>query len=494
MGSIVKITIFQRIIIVQCTLIAVVVLASYYAIFNLDEITRLNTRILTVDSTCVAEEKRLLKIFLGEMRNAEKFLVLHDQDFYSNFLQSSTDFISSVERIGTLVETPEEHKLVDKIETLHSRYKEGIHSATPGIDEGKETRSEISDDLISSTNELIRLREQIIQAKTSDARDQAIYASKMMGWLAFGGISLALLLAYTQARSISRPLNRLAREMRRLAKGEPVRSLAFRAPPEVTELAETFYSMIEELNELERLKADFTAHVSHELRTPLTAIREGTALLLEEIPGPLNPEQMEILEVMRNHSGRLHSTISSILDLSKMEAEMMEYEQTACDVYTLIHRSLENVRLIAEKRRVTLHTHLSESLPIVFVDERRIQQVMENLFSNALKFVPEGGEIRVTAGVTEPGNKNGSFVEIRVSDNGRGIPEQDIDKIFTKFFQSPKHRTQKLRGTGLGLAICRHIIHAHKGRIWAESRFGEGSTFVFTLPAGCSRKTSGDRV
>jgi len=207
--------------------------------------------------------------------------------------------------------------------------------------------------------------------------------------------------------------------------------------------------MTEELAQLDRLKADFTAHVSHELRTPLTAIREGTALLLEGIPGPLTPSQTDILEVVRNHTGRLYSTISSILDLSKMEAEMMEYEFTACDLSSLIDGSLENVRLIAEKRRVNLCTDFSNRLPIVFVDERRIHQVLDNLLSNALKFTPEGARSAwpLLSGIQAM--EKGKHVEISVSDDGAGIPETDLEKVFTRFFKVLRN-ARRAPGTGLG--------------------------------------------
>ena len=225
----------------------------------------------------------------------------------------------------------------------------------------------------------------------------AASAAEVMFWLTVFGIAGALVMAYLYARGISRPLSQLAREMRRIGRGEFYRTAHVNGPREVGELARSFNLMAEELEHLDRLKADFTAHVSHELRTPLTAIREGTALLLEGIPGPLTKNQSEILEVVRNHSQRLFQSISSILDLSKMEAEMMDYEFTLCDLRTLINKSVESVDLIARKRDIKLQTRIMGPIPMFMADERRIQQVLDNLLSNALRFSPEGGEIRVEA-------------------------------------------------------------------------------------------------
>lgn len=477
-----KLTIFRRIVLVQTTLFALVVLLAFYAIVHLDRITQLNTNILNVDTACIQEAKKLIKIFLAEMRNAEKYIVLQDGDLYSSFVEGKGDAMTSLAKIELLVDTDREREIIEEIRHLHERYEEGIKLTSDEVDMWKQARSDISDEIIGNINELIRIREHVIEVKTTTTRDQALTASRMIAWFALGGMVLTCLLAYLQARSISNPLNKLAREMRRLGKGEPVRPSRFRSPPEVRELASTFYWMAEELAELDRMKADFTAHVSHELRTPLTGIREGTALLLEEIPGPITPSQKEILEVVQSHSGRLFSIISSILDVSKMEEKMMEYDITACDLGTLIERSVVNVTLIAQKRQIKVTTFITEHLPLVHMDERRIQQVLDNLMSNALKFSRDGGEIVIASRLVRGFDGRGDEVEVRVRDNGQGIPKTDLEKVFTKFYQSHQDMSQKHRGTGLGLAIARHVVLAHNGRIWAESEQGKGSIFAFTLP------------
>ncbi|HBZ55895.1 MAG TPA: hypothetical protein DEO88_10860 [Syntrophobacteraceae bacterium] len=481
-GNTSKLTIFWRIIVAQSVLLALVVLVSLYAFAQLDRLTRLDTQILVVDSACEKEERKLLKIFLAEVRSAEKYLVLYDKDFYANFVQSKMDFEASLEKVESFMDTNREMAIVEQIRTLHASYNDEINAAISSDPFREQSRSQLSEAIMERANELVHLREQIISSKIATARDQAAGGATVITWLGLGGISLALLLAYLHARSVSRPLDKLAREMRRVGRGEPTRLLQFRAPPEVQDLARTFYWMTEELAQLDRLKADFAAHVSHELRTPLTAIREGTSLLLEEVSGPITDSQRDILEVVRSHGDQLYNSISTILDLSKMEAEMMEYEFTACDLSYLIHRCVETGRLIALKKRINVYTILADPLPIVYVDEKRIQQVLNNLLSNALKYTPEGGDVRVTASLKLTTIEKEYLLEVRVSDNGEGIPESDLDKVFTKFYQSYLNPATNHHGTGLGLAIARHIVEAHGGRIWAESAVGKGSTFVFVLP------------
>lgn len=477
-----RLTLFWRVILAQSALIALVLLVGLYARSKLDWLTRLDNSILTTDSTCINEEKRLRKSFLGEMRNAEKHLVSGDKAFYDAFIQGSSDFSEALAKITSLVDAPREKELVEEIASLHTRYIRELNFAVSKKGSWEQVKTEVGDGIIERINELVYLREQSIAGKTAAAHDHAAAATRVIGWLTLGGIVGALLFAFLHARGVSAPLKKLAREMGRVGRGEFTRSLDFRTSKEVHDLARAFNRMAEELAELDKLKADFTAHVSHELRTPLTAIREGTALLLEEIPGPLVDGQREILEVVRSHSERLFGSISSLLDLSKMEAEMMEYELTPCDPAALIGACIDGVALIARKRGIDLEVASFPPLPLLFVDERRIGQVIDNLLSNALKFTPEGGRIRVSTSVQREGEEDAGRVEIRVSDTGQGIAEEDLEKIFERFYQAGRNAGKSRQGTGLGLAIARHILKAHHGSIRAESRIGEGSEFIFTLP------------
>jgi two-component system sensor histidine kinase GlrK len=477
----VRLTIFWRVIFAQFTLIALIVVVSLYAFSQLHRLANLSTDILVTDSASIEAEKRLLKVFLAQMRSAEKYILLRDQALYNHFTAGSSDFTSLVEKVTALVDTPQEITLLKQIRELYSRYATGLSTAFIPKSSWNQEKTDISDGITGKINELIRFREGTIVRKTTVARDQAAVAARMVGWLSLGGISAALLFAYLHARSVSRPLRQLARALFRVGKGEFPGALAVRAPAEVRDLVQVFNWMATELEQLDSMKADFIAYVSHELRTPLTGIREGTALLLEQIPGPLTTPQQQILEVVRTHSARLAHHIASILDLSKMEADMLEYARAPSDLAVLLERSVEAIELMASKKQLHIEVLGASPLPCLCLDEGRIQQVLDNLLSNAVKFTPEGGAIKILASLQ--GNKGDqSWVEIRVCDTGKGIPTEELARIFDKFYQSAYHRQESQQGTGLGLAIARHIVEAHGGQIWAESHLGEGAAFVFTLP------------
>lgn len=480
-----RLTIFWRVFFAQLMLIALILIVSLYAISQLHRFASLSTDILATDSASIEVEKRLLKVFLGQMRSAEKYFLLRDKELYSHFTAGSSDFTSTLEKVATLVDTPQERALLEQTRELYSRYATGLSTAFTPKSAWNQAKIELSDGITGRVNELIRFREETIARKTVAARDQAVLAASIVGWLSLGGILAAILFAYMHARGVSRPLKTLSRALRQVGQGEFPSALAVRAPTEVSELVQSFNWMATELEELDRLKADFIAHVSHELRTPLTGIREGTALLLEQIPGPLTTPQQQILEVVRNHSARLAHHISSLLDLSKMEANMLEYVWAPSDLALLVERSVEAIELVAYKKQLHIEVLGASPWPCLCLDAGRIQQVLDNLLSNAVKFTPVGGTIKVSASL-RGGEGGESAVEIRVCDTGKGIPAEDLERIFDKFYQSAYHRQESQQGTGLGLTIARHIVEAHGGKIWAESQVGEGATFVFTLPVSHS--------
>jgi two-component system sensor histidine kinase GlrK len=475
----VRLTIFWRVIFAQLTLIALILGMSLYALFQLHHLAGLSTAILAIDSTSIEAEKRLLKVFLSQMRIAEKYFVAPDKGLYSHFVEGSSTFTSVLDQIAALVNTPQERALLDQIRELYTRYAMGLSPAFTPKSSWNQEKYEISEKITTRINELIRFREDMIARKTVAARDQAVSAASTMGWLSLGGIMAAILFAYVHARRVSRPLKKLAQGLLRVGQGQFHGVLAVRAPKEVGELVQTFNWMATRLEELDRMKADFIAHVSHELRTPLTGIQEGTALLLEQIPGPLTTTQQQILGVVRNHSTRLARHITSILDLSKMEADMLEYVRVPSNPAMLLERGVEAVQLMAQKKRLHIEVLCTSPLPDLALDEGRMQQVLDNLLSNAVKFTPEGGTIRMVAGLQ---GEDQRWVEIRVCDTGQGIPAEDVARIFDKFYQSSSHRQERQQGTGLGLTIARYIVEAHGGQIWAESRAGEGATFVVRLP------------
>ena len=241
----------------------------------------------------------------------------------------------------------------------------------------------------------------------------------------------------------------------------------------------------EELTELDRMKDSFLSSVSHELRTPLTSIRSFSEILLKYDQEDLDT-QKEFLGIINSESERLTRLINDVLDLSRMEAGGMVWNDAVVSLEEIIHDILPAHQRLLEEKSLLLTLNLSPDLPPVFVDRDRIQQVVRNLLANAIKFSHKGGKIVVKVDTFEGRRTEeaSAWIKVSLSDQGIGIDERDFEIIFDRFRQvSSDTLRDKPQGTGLGLPICRDIVTHYEGNIWVESRKGEGSTFSFTLPA-----------
>jgi signal transduction histidine kinase len=240
------------------------------------------------------------------------------------------------------------------------------------------------------------------------------------------------------------------------------------------------------LQELDRLKDDFVSTVSHELRTPLTSIRAFSEILRED--PDLDPVQREkFLAIIVKETERLTRLINDVLDLSKIESGRAEWNVSEVDVKTAIEDALAGMTQTLRERNVQVDVQSADGAAPVQVDRDRLIQVLVNLLSNAVKFCrSDAGRIEVRLAEAE------GFVRVDVRDNGPGIRPQDQAIIFEKFRQAGDTLTDKPQGTGLGLPISRHIVEHFGGRLWVDSRPGQGACFSFLLPIGASGTERGD--
>ncbi len=231
----------------------------------------------------------------------------------------------------------------------------------------------------------------------------------------------------------------------------------------------------ERLRELDRLKDEFIALVSHELRTPLTSIRGYTELLLDGEAGELTDDQRQFLGVVERNSHRLLHLVGDLLFLAQVEAGKLVLEVGTLDLGAVASESVETARPQAEAKAITL-TLATSPVPVVAGDRARLAQLLDNLVSNAVKFTPEGGrvDVRVRAGESQ------AILEVR--DSGMGIPAEEQEFLFERFFRTSTATEQAIQGTGLGLAISKAIVEAHSGQITVASEEGAGTRFHVALP------------
>jgi PAS domain S-box-containing protein len=253
----------------------------------------------------------------------------------------------------------------------------------------------------------------------------------------------------------------------------------------------------EKLKELDVLKSNFLSMVSHELRTPLTSIKGFVAFLMGGAAGPMNEQQREFIEIIRNNSDRLLNLINDILDISKMESGTFTITKESANIMRTVESSLRDISSIARKKNVSVITSNEFDSLVFEFDSYRISQALINLLNNSIKFSPEGSkiilsltELNSTEAAALPGiedtsklKKDHKYLLVSIKDSGVGLTAEQGRRVFDRFYQVENINTRKAQGTGLGLNIVRNIIEAHDGIVWAYSEGPEkGSTFNFILP------------
>jgi signal transduction histidine kinase len=284
----------------------------------------------------------------------------------------------------------------------------------------------------------------------------------------------ALAVGMLLTRQITRPLNALSLGTRRLAGGDFKNRVEVKSRDEIGQLADSFNTMAASLEKGEQSRRQLTADIAHELRTPLTVI-EGTVDGI--LDGVFEPDREHLLSI-KDQTRMLTRLISDLRDLSLAESGQLKLNRVPTDLGEMARRLIAGYEMQAAEKNLRLEVQIGTALPDVLVDPLRIEQVISNLLTNALRHTPAGGSIGVTVG------SEGSDLLVSVADTGEGIKIEDLPHIFERFYRSGSARARKDGGTGLGLAIVKQMVEAHGGRVWVESLPGSGSRFGFSIPLG----------
>lgn len=249
------------------------------------------------------------------------------------------------------------------------------------------------------------------------------------------------------------------------------------------------------LQKLERLKSEFISIVSHELRTPLTAIKNAMDIILSGKAGEMTENIEKFVSMGKRNAIRLSGIINDLLDISKIEAGKMDFKFELIHVEPVIEYVKNNLAEVAKEKNLTIKYEPSPDSVEVYADSNRLEQVLTNLVSNAIKFSPNAGEIEITSHVINARelqydhcfeedikNLQGKYLQVCVEDHGIGIERKDLNHVFDKFAQIENSLSRQVGGSGLGLPIARQLMESHNGAIWCDSEINKGSRFYFVIP------------
>jgi two-component system sensor histidine kinase GlrK len=410
-------------------------------------------------------------------RVVRQYVILDDPGLLEDYSKIRANFKRTTSELSLLpldeLQLSELNRTIDKEQAL---YDELVVEPTPAPERRKLiegyvelsglARSVLNESSLLIDREVERMRE--IASATQAALFVQLAAAFPLG------LAIAVLFAFL----IARPIRQLDRAIRRLGAAEFGAAVDVQGPADLEFLGERLDWLRLRLGALEEQKARFLRHVSHELKTPLTALREGSELLADGACGPVTPQQREIVAILQSKSVQLQRLIEDLLHYQSAVAGVEQLKLAKVDLAAVANAAIDGHKLDAAGRAVAFALDAKPS-PLLG-DAEKLRVVADNLVSNAVKYSPEGGTVRVTV---VPGERD---VCLEIADEGPGVPDADREKVFDWFFHGERPSGARVKGSGLGLAIAREFAVAHGGRI--EALEGPGGRFRLTLPQVASRR------
>jgi signal transduction histidine kinase len=294
-----------------------------------------------------------------------------------------------------------------------------------------------------------------------------------LGYAVTASVLAALLVSWFLSRRIVAPVRTLTTASQHIAAGHYAERVNVDGTDEIAQLAARFNQMATQLEQIESMRRQLIGDVTHELRTPLTSIKG----YMEGLVDGVLPATPETFNQIHREADRLSRLVDDLQELSRVEAKAYSLEFRSIVVSNLVQTTVKRLSPQAMAKRIALRSSLPADLPPVQADEDRITQVLVNLVANAIQYTPQGGEVTISAA------RQADEIHISVKDTGIGIPPEHLANLFTRFYRVDKSRSRNAGGgSGIGLTIARHLVEAHGGRIWAESKGdGQGSIFTFSL-------------
>ncbi len=461
---------------------------NIYMLWKLNSVSISTKVTFTADVSSIQVIRHLESLMNEQERNAQKFLISGDTAYFKLFREGLRGFDGLVDSLMALRPTTGAVSLIHKVRQSHAWLASAIaerQTVRPSV-RGPEweaiskATSDTLQDIQNALETINKMNQSSIDASMALVERTTERSAGVATILAIGSLLAAVILAIMIAGTITEPIDILLRGTQKIARGsfEPIKVPSH---DEIAELARAINDMSDKLRKINELKAEMMQQISHELRTPLSTILGAHYLLVTNKSGQLNAEQLRLLDMIRRSVDKLTEFSHQFLDLAKVEAGMMEYHFVRCDLLPLLEPILEGARVSASRKRIGIHLE-SEPSPQVMADPEKLSIVFGNLFSNAIKYTHDGGIITVAIRPSPRGTR------VDVRDTGIGIPESDIPKLFTRFYQAANVGTTKAKGTGLGLAIVKAFMEGHHGTVSVSSAVNEGTTFVLEFPAAPREK------
>ncbi len=435
----------------------------------------------------------LEKLLDAENESVKKCFTTKEQSDFQTRVLITQQFHSVTDSLYQITDKNELRKLLQSMLNQHIRYEDFIQRQIDSI------KLDHNHDALTALNsqalllDSLRMQLHSINYTYLPGVSKALRSFEQRTSIAMSGayitlllsLGVAIALAVLLARTLTKPIQALKAGTQKVGEGH-FETVAVTTNDEVADLTRAFNLMSDKLKQLDEMRMQLMSEISHEMRTPLQVIKAGCYSIIHTKDGPeLTARQRDAVGMIHQSTNRINSFVNSFLDVAKMEAGLMKFQFVNSNLIELLTPLINEAQLIAQTRQINIEFK-QEEIPLLSLDKERIGQVFSNLLSNALKYTPNDGKISLTiAKIEKYDGVNGGTkgcVRIDVQDSGVGIPENDLAKLFSKFYQAKNTPLVNEKGSGLGLALVKHVSEAHGGKVSVTSKVGQGSTFTVVLP------------
>jgi two-component system sensor histidine kinase GlrK len=448
---------FLKLLLIGFTLVA---LPLIFALINnavsVDQIANRSQRAVQQAVQATQGVRRLAELLTTMERTARQIVILGDQSLLETYGVSRKELAQTARQFGNLPFDGEQKSSLDQI----LRGEEEIHAvlSQPGAtpEQLREAVERFGD--LGALARVIAVRSNaLIDREVETMRETAAQAQRLTYWQLLALVPVVIFLVVGFSLLIARPISQIDAAIRHLGRGQFTAPVSVSGPQDLEQLGERLEWMRRELLDIEEQKNRFLRQVSHELKTPLTALREGAELLSEEAVGKLTPEQREIAEILRHNSVELQKLIEDLLSFGQSQFRKVTVDLEPVDVRQIIERVAADQRLAMKARGISLDCAAEDVM--LSADPEKLRVVVDNLLSNAVKFSPEGGVVRIIAGIYA------GTLRLEVIDQGPGIAGAERERIFDPFYQGRASGAGPVRGTGIGLSVVKEYVFAHGGSV-----------------------------
>ncbi len=458
-----------------CLIIFPLLVALWSAEYFMGKLAEQSTQALYRTTGSAKNSQILLELLVAQERKVLILDTLEASEMFNDVEKIHLNIQETMTALDSVMVNNDQKERIRRLRLLENNFFSALEEH---LHERKKRRKIIRSykELNKLANEINEVSHKFIVNEAENLQKAVSHARKTILWQTSCLVLFTFSLITVFALVIIRPIRQIDQGIVRLGKGDFTTSIEISGPKDLEFIGKKLDWLRSRLAALEHDKTKFVAHVSHELKTPLSALREGAGLLEEEIVGPLNDQQKEVVDIISKNSIKLQKLIENILSYNMAQARQAPLSKTKFNLAYLIKEVAESHKPMALKKEI--HLDWSDELINLTADRQQIRTVIDNLLSNSLKYTHRKGRIKIKT------KKQKQNVIIEIIDSGSGIAGQDVDKIFSPFFQGKSPDSAPVKGSGLGLAIVKEYVANHGGTVELVDGEEKGAHFIIVLPQG----------